>query len=58
MRIFGSVEPQSESNLLLLYSLRFQAYLIFETPGSTRGGDRHMRSQTVLYEIQLRTTFI
>ncbi len=32
--------------------------LIFGAPRSTHVGDRHMHSQTFLYEIQLWTTFI
>ncbi len=36
----------------------FQLYQSFASPSSTLGGDRHMRSQTFLYKIQFRTTFI
>ncbi len=58
MRIFGSFEPQSESNFLFLYIIRFQIYWSLEPPTSTHGGERHMRSGTFLYEIQFQTTFI
>ncbi len=58
MRIFGSVEPQSESTFPFFYITIFQRWVYFEPPSSTLGGDRHMRSWTFLYEIQLRTTFI
>ncbi len=58
MRIFGSVDPKSESNFPFLYIIRFQIYWSLELPSSTRGGDRHMRLGTFLYKIQFRTTFI
>ncbi len=58
MHIFGSVEPQSESNFPFLYIIRFQIYWSLELPSSTCGGDRHMCLGTFLYEIQFRITLI
>ncbi len=58
MCIFVSIDPQSESNFPFLYIIRFQTYLIFGAPSFIHGGDRHIRLQTFLYEIQFRTTFI
>ncbi len=58
MRISGSIEHQSEFNFPFLYIIRFQTYSFLEPSSSTRGGDRHMRSRTFLYEIQFRVTFI
>ncbi len=47
-RIFGIVEPQTESTFLFLYIIIFQRWESFEPPNSTRGGgrDRHMRLGT------------
>ncbi len=57
--IFGSVEPQSKSDFLYLYIIKFQTYWSLDNPpSSTRGEDGHMRSWTFLYEIQFSTTFI
>ncbi len=58
IRIFVSVEPQSKSNLPFLYIIRFQTYWSLEPPSPTRGGDKHMRSQTFLGKIRFQTTFI
>ncbi len=52
MRIFGHVQPQSESTFPFLYIIIFQRWESFEPPSSTLWGDRHMRSWTFLYEIQ------
>ncbi len=46
MRIFGSIEPSSESTFLLFYIIIFRTYQSLYPPGSTRGGGgdgRHMR---------------
>ncbi len=58
MRIFGSIEPQSESNFPFLKIIRFQTYWSLEPSISPCGGSRHMRLRTFLYKIQFRTTFI
>ncbi len=58
MRIFSSAALQSKSTFLFFYIVLFQRWISFEPLASLCGGDRHMRSQTFLYEIQLRTTFI
>ncbi len=58
MFIFGIVEPQCESTFPFFYIVIFQRWVSFKPPCSTLVGDRHMRSRTFLYEIQLRTTFI
>ncbi len=43
MRIFGSVQPESESTVLFQYNIRFKMYQSFDTRSSTPGGDRHVR---------------
>ncbi len=58
MRFFGSGESRSESNFSFLYIIRFQIYWPLGLLSSTRGGDRHMRLGTFLYEIQFQITFI
>ncbi len=50
MRIFGGIEPQSESDFPYLYKI--SNTLIFGTPSSTRGEDKHMRLRTFWYKIQ------
>ncbi len=46
MRIFGSVEPQTESAFLFLNIIIFQRGESFKAPTSTPRGDRHMSSRT------------
>ncbi len=58
MRIFGSVEPYIEYNLLSPFWIIFRICQFFETPSFTPGVDRHMCSRTFLDEIQFWTTFI
>ncbi len=53
MLIFGSVEPQSESNFPFLYIIRFQTYCSLETPNSTVGRVKHTRS---LFGTQFNST--
>ncbi len=57
MRIFGSIEPLNECNLLFLYRIILRTCLSFKPPSSTLGGDRHMFSRTFLDEIQFQTNF-
>ncbi len=42
MRIFDSVELQSESNFLFLYIIRFQTYCSLEDPNSTPWGESYV----------------
>ncbi len=42
MRIFGSVQPKGECNLLFQYNVMFQPYHSFKLSSSTLGGDRCM----------------
>ncbi len=58
MRIFCTVESQTVSTFPFLHFIIFQRGESFEPPSSTLKGDRHIHSQTFLYEIQFRTTFI
>ncbi len=58
MRILGGVEPRTEYTSPFFYIIIFQRWESLEPPSSTPGKDRHMRSQTFLYEIQFRTTFV
>ncbi len=58
MRIFGGVDPQTESTSPFLYLIIFQRWESFEPSNFTLGEDRHKRSRTFLYEIQFQTTFI
>ncbi len=51
MRIFGSVESQSETNFPFLYIIRFLTYGSLEPPTATHGGDRHVRPLTFLYKM-------
>ncbi len=52
MRIFGSVQFESEPTFPLQYNIIFETYQSFEPSSTYPGGDRHVRSQTFLYEIQ------
>ncbi len=58
MRNFGIVESQIECMLPFLKNIIFQAHQSFESPSSTLGRDRRLRSRTFLFKIQFRTTFI
>ncbi len=58
MRIFGSVQQQSESTSPFLNIIIFQKMVIFGAHYLHYGEDRHMRSLTFLYRIQYSTTFI
>ncbi len=58
MRIFGSIEAQTESTSPFLYIIIFQRWVSVGPPSSTLRGDRHKNLQTSLYEIQFRITFI
>ncbi len=51
LRIFGMVEPQTESISPFLYIIIFQRWESFEPPSSTPWEDRHMHSWIFLYEI-------
>ncbi len=46
IHIFGGIEPYSESTSPFQYIIIFQTYQSLELPGSTPGGDRHMRPLT------------
>ncbi len=58
--LYMSISPSCEARELQ----RFAMHIIFQNgkslvpPSSTRWGDKHMLSQTFLYEIQFRKTFI
>ncbi len=52
MRIFSSIQSQSESTSSFLNIIIFQKIAIFGAPSSTLAGDRYMRPLTFLYGIQ------
>ncbi len=58
MRIFGIVQPQSESTSLFLNIMISKKMRTLGPPSSTLGGDRHIRPLTFLNRIQRSTTFI
>ncbi len=51
MRIFGGVEPQTESTSPFLYIIIFQRWESFKSSNSTPGEDIHMHAPTSLYKI-------
>ncbi len=48
MRIFSSVQPQTESTFPFQYNIIFETYQSSEIPSSTLERDRHMRPLTFL----------
>ncbi len=58
MRIFGSVQPWSESPFPFQYNIILETCQYFKPRSFTPGRDRHMRSPTFLYQIQFSTNFI
>ncbi len=58
MRIFGTVEPHTESTLPFLYIMIFQRWQYFEAPSSTPEEDRHVHLLTFLYRLQCCTNFV
>ncbi len=48
MRIFGSIEPQTESTFPFQYNIIFKTYQSLESLSSTLDGGRHTRPLTFL----------
>ncbi len=49
MRIFGSVEPQTESTSPFLDNIKFETYQSLEPPKTTLEGGKHVHPLTFLY---------
>ncbi len=58
MRIFGSVETQTESTFPLQYNIIFETYQSLEVLSSTLEEGRHVHPLTFLYRNQRSTIFI